>query len=82
VPVQGEEDRGEGRGSGSPSLAKPTRDARRRADLRRGIPRSSLRLERNSKRGGGEEAMASLLRGLKGARVHYRGVIAGGKCFQ
>jgi hypothetical protein len=26
--------------------------------------------------------MASLLRGLKGARVRYRGVIAGGKCFQ
>jgi hypothetical protein len=26
--------------------------------------------------------MASLLRGLKGARERYRGVIAGGKCFQ
>jgi hypothetical protein len=60
VPVRGEEDRGEGRGSGSPSVAKTAGRARRRADLRRGIPQSSLWLERSSKRGEGEVARGYL----------------------
>jgi hypothetical protein len=55
APVQGREDgTREGR-RGHLGTSESSGRGRRRADLRRGIPQSSLRLERRSERGEGED---------------------------